>query len=70
VEVVRHHTGGRFETKLPHSLLPGVRWTAPLLHVGGERIRVICHMDLLSRGHRAAPFLWHTAACLQNIRAF
>jgi hypothetical protein len=50
-KVIRHHTGGRFETKLPHSLLPEVRWTAPLLHVGGEMIRVLCHMDRIGRGH-------------------
>src|SRR5580698_3958658 len=30
-EVVRHHTGWRFQTKLPHSLLPEVRW-APHVH--------------------------------------
>ncbi len=30
-EVVHHYTGGRFETKLPHSLLPEVRW-APHVH--------------------------------------
>src|SRR5208282_5037700 len=30
-EVVRHHTGWRFQTKLPHFLLPEVRW-APHVH--------------------------------------
>jgi hypothetical protein len=45
-EVIRHQTGGRFETKLPHSLLLEVRWTAPILRVGGETIRVLRHGDL------------------------
>jgi len=36
VEVVRYHAGRHFKTKHWHSLLPEVRWTAPLLHVGGE----------------------------------
>jgi hypothetical protein len=51
VVVIRGHTGGRFETKIPHSLLPEVRWTALLLHVGGEMMRVFCQMDWLGRGH-------------------
>jgi hypothetical protein len=38
---------GRFQTKLWHSLLPEARWTAPLLQVGGETIRILCHMDRL-----------------------
>jgi hypothetical protein len=46
-EVIRHHPGGGFETKIPHSLLPEVRWTGPLLYVGGETMRVLCHMDRL-----------------------
>ena len=49
-KVIRHHTGGRFETKLPHSLLPEVRWTAPLLHVGGEMMMVLSQMGLLAVG--------------------
>lgn len=40
VEVVRHHTGGRLEMKLRHSLLPEVKWAGPLLHVGDETIVV------------------------------
>jgi hypothetical protein len=46
-EVIRHRTGGRFETKHPHSLLPEVRWMAPLLHVGGERMRAFCRTNRL-----------------------
>jgi hypothetical protein len=41
-EVIRHHTGGGFETKIPHSLLPEVRWMTPLHHVGGKMMRVFC----------------------------
>jgi hypothetical protein len=40
-EVMSHHTGGRFETKRLHLLLRDVRWTAPLLHVGGEMMRMV-----------------------------
>ena len=47
-EVVRHHTGWRFETKLPHSLLPEVRWKAPLLHVGGEMMKVLGKLGSLA----------------------
>ena len=50
-EVVRHHTGGRLQVKLRHSLLPEVRWTTPLLHTGGEMMRVLCHMDRLGGDH-------------------
>ena len=50
VEVIRHHAGGRFETKHWHSLLPEVRWTAPLLHVGGEMMMVLSQMGLLAVG--------------------
>jgi hypothetical protein len=50
-EVIRHHAGGRFETKPLHLLLPEVRWTAPVLHVGGETMRVLGQMDRLGRGH-------------------
>ena len=39
-EVIRHHAGRCFETKLTHYLLPEVRWTASLLHVGDETMRV------------------------------
>ena len=46
-ELIRHHSGGRFQTKLWHSLFSVVRWTAPLLHVGGETVRVLYHMDRL-----------------------
>jgi hypothetical protein len=45
VKVIRHHAGGRFEAKIRHSLLPEVRWTTTLLHVGDETMRVFCHMD-------------------------
>jgi hypothetical protein len=47
VNVVRHHAGGRFETKILHFLLPEVRWMAPLPYVGGETMRALCHMDRL-----------------------
>jgi hypothetical protein len=48
VKVVRHYAGGRFETKLLHHLLLEVRWTELLLHIGGETIRVFCHMYRLA----------------------
>ncbi len=51
-EVIRHHAGRGFETKLPHSLLPEGRWTAPLLHVVGEKIRAFCQMDRLGCSHK------------------
>jgi hypothetical protein len=51
VEVIRHDAGGRFGTKPLHLLLLEVRYTAPLLHLGGEMMRVFCHMDWLGRGH-------------------
>ena len=43
-EVIRHHTGRCFQTKVAHSLLAEVRRTAPQFHVGGETIRVLCHV--------------------------
>lgn len=46
-EGIRHHAGGRFKTKLPHPVLPEVRWTGPPLYVRGEIMRVLCHMDRL-----------------------
>ena len=46
-KVIRHHAAGRIGTKLPHSLLPKVKWTGPLLHVGGETIRVLWQMSRL-----------------------
>jgi hypothetical protein len=51
VEVVCYNSGGHFETKLPHSLLPEVRWTARLLNVGGETMRTFFQMDRLGRGY-------------------
>jgi len=44
MEIVCHHVGGRFETKLPYCLLPEVRWTALLLHVSVEMMRASGHM--------------------------
>jgi hypothetical protein len=49
-KVVRHHTGRRFETKIRHIPLPEDRWTAPLLHVGGETIRVLGELQQLGNG--------------------
>jgi len=46
VEVIHHHTGGRIEMKLAHSLLSEIRWAARLLHGGGEMMRVLRHGDL------------------------
>ena len=39
-EVIRHHTGWRFERKHPHSLLCEVSYTAALRYVGGEMMRI------------------------------
>jgi hypothetical protein len=50
-EVIPHHAGWRFETKIPHFLLREVRWAAPLLHVGGEMMRVVCYTNWLGNGH-------------------
>ncbi len=47
MKVVRHHAGGRFETKHLHSLLPEVRWTAPPLHVRGVSISVLGKLQQL-----------------------
>jgi hypothetical protein len=38
VEVIRRHARRCSEMKLSHSFLPEVRWTAPLLLIGGETI--------------------------------
>ena len=47
VEVVSNYAGRCLKTKLPHSLIPEDRWMAPLLHVGGETTRVLCHLGRL-----------------------
>jgi hypothetical protein len=47
VEVGCHNSGGHFETKLPHSLLPEVWWTTLLFHVGGEMMRLLSRRALV-----------------------
>jgi hypothetical protein len=47
MEVIRHQTGGSITAKVPHSLLPEVRWTASFLHIGGETIRVFSYRGRL-----------------------
>jgi hypothetical protein len=61
VEVIRDHAGRRFETMLPHFLLPEIRWMVPLLNVGGETMRFLCYMDrvcacLVGRTARSAMY--------------
>jgi hypothetical protein len=52
VEVIHHHTGGRFETEVLHLLLLQPRWMGPLLHVGCEMMRIFCHMDRFGRRNK------------------
>jgi hypothetical protein len=47
MEVIRHHVGGRFETKITHSHLPEGRRMGSVLHVRGEIIRAFCNVDRL-----------------------
>ena len=45
-----HHSGGHLETEHWHSLLAEVRWTGPLIHVGGETMRVLGELQQLGNG--------------------
>ena len=50
-KVVRHHAGGRVETKLQHYLLPEVRWSVSLLHIGSGMVRVFCQVGIEGKAH-------------------
>ena len=52
VEVIRCHARRCSEMKLSHSFLPEVRWTAPLLLIGGETIGAWCHTRRAVGGER------------------
>jgi hypothetical protein len=48
MEVMRYHTCGRLEAKIPHSLLLKIRWTTPLLYVVGEARRILDKLGSLA----------------------
>jgi len=51
MEVIRHHGVGCFETNIQNSVLPEVKWSVSLLHIGSEMVRVFCQVGIEGKAH-------------------